>query len=160
MSRRKDENAARSVRHDMQYSPVDDLESSIWVLIMEVFLHGRDLERPLADGTKYLTQAQRTAYDCFQGENMVKMLETKETLSPRQAAAGKAFPQCPAMNAFMGAVLKITDDAQVERVVSKAEIEAAYVTYFRAMLDCLESSDSALDWTWETVFSKRLNDVY
>lgn len=143
-------NGARIVREEIEHTPLDDLESSIWVLLWELYFHARE-NGGLLRGQLYIDRSMRhhSIYTMFAG--MMDAAEYPE----------RVFPQCPPINQFINTWLQYSNSLKDGTLISERKDNSifgeCYEQYFRALLECVSSDDGKLHQPWEQVFSS--NDL-
>ncbi|KAF8308626.1 hypothetical protein DL93DRAFT_1868175 [Clavulina sp. PMI_390] len=139
----------KTLAQHMKHSPIDDIESSIWVLILVLYQIGTKLE-----SAPNITSDQREAKNALMSTD-----SDKSRLAKRSAASspGGVFPQWLALDSFIHRILGLCTPTIKEEVVSEDEALVVYEEYFKGVLDCLQSQDPILTADWNHVFSQPLH---
>lgn len=85
------DNGCATFPDNIQHTPLDDLESSIWVLLWELYYHGREHEG--------LTKGQLNRDMRMRHHDVIKMLVGKRVIAINPEIA---FPECLPINQFIG----------------------------------------------------------
>ncbi|KAF8308625.1 hypothetical protein DL93DRAFT_1868162 [Clavulina sp. PMI_390] len=128
------------------HSPVDDIESSIWVLVITLYEQADALKL-----VQNLDFDQRYALEAFKKGDLQDIYLTKELLV---SSPNKLFPQCPPLDSFTHDILKLCGSMKGKRLLSEEEAMLVYHRYFDQTLQCLDSKDPMLAAGWKDVFSR------
>lgn len=143
MSRRLQENIDHVSPESIQHGPTDDLESSIWVILYELYTHASK------QGSNRLSKRQLSVFNRLRHRSSDMMSFGKSEIAARVA---EAIPQCPPLNAFIAAVFARTNKVLSIPRMGNSIHEFLYQQYFLALLVCLDSNHATLDQTWNDLF--------
>lgn len=121
------------------------MESSIWVILWILYIQGyrRGALTELQLGA-FITLCDETKLDGMLAEKIII------------SGTGDAFLQCPAVNRLINAVFRMAAPLAYQYEVPQEKIDGAYVEYFLAYFDCLDSEDTTIDFPWDELFNEQV----
>lgn len=123
----------------MAHTPIDDLESSAWVILLEFY----------SQGHKGLSTSQ---LDWFKGLGSDDLNVIWTQKSDIMLSSGDALPQYPPANQFVDSVLRMVHKLSRQPMISEADIDKCYRDYFDESVKCVYSEHHTLHQEWTTVF--------
>ncbi|KAF8305822.1 hypothetical protein DL93DRAFT_2089215 [Clavulina sp. PMI_390] len=133
--------------HDkLTHSPYDDVESSIWVLLLVLYEQAYAL-----DLTKHLIKYQQLALDDLMSGDPDKIDTRKQSIS---FSPGKVFPQCPPLDYLIHEVLTICGQSLEHQEIDDKNVMIMYGRYLDSIIKCLNSQHPALAQRWETIYNQ------
>lgn len=136
-------NINKATPERIQHNPIDDLESSIWVLLWELYTQASKL------GSNRLSQRQLEVFTNLRHHESWTVFFAKSETSRHVT---DAIPQCPPLNKLVSDVLALTAKVHAESILMDDVFERFYQDYFVAFLDCTESREPSLNQRWDCVF--------